>query len=68
MNATDDPSERLMHIFGTLLIAIAILLLTIMFRPIIQHDSFRVVLLFMIIGSLFLGYRHAIILARHLIH
>lgn len=65
--SAEDPSERVVHIIGCLLIAIAILLLAIMFRPIIQHDSFRVVLLFLVVGSLFLGYRHAFTLMKHVL-
>lgn len=52
-----DQSEHYAHIIGTLLIALSILLMVIMFRVILKYDSFRVILLFLVIGATFLGYQ-----------
>jgi hypothetical protein len=55
-----DPSEHYAHIVGSLLIALAIILMVVMFRAILRYDSFRVVLLFLVIGTGFLGYQEGI--------
>ena len=55
-----DPSEHYAHIVGSLLIALAIILMVVMFRAILKYDSFRVVLLFLVIGTTFLGYQEGI--------
>ena len=52
-----DQSEHYAHIIGSLLVALAILLMVVMFRAILKYDSFRVVLLFLVIGATFLGYQ-----------
>lgn len=52
-----DQSEHYAHIIGSLLVALSILLMVIMFRAILKYDSFRVVLLFLVIGTTFLGYQ-----------
>ena len=55
-----DPSEHYAHIVGSLLIALALILMVVMFRAILKYDSFRVVLLFLVIGTGFLGYQEGI--------
>jgi hypothetical protein len=52
-----DQSEHYAHIIGSLLVALSILLMIIMFRAILTYDSFRVVLLFLVTGATFLGYQ-----------
>jgi hypothetical protein len=52
-----DQSEHYAHIIGSLLVALAILLMIVMFRAILRYDSFRVVLLFLVMGTTFLGYQ-----------
>ena len=54
---SDQKSEHYAHIIGSLLVALAILLMIVMFRAILRYDSFRVVLLFLVIGTTFLGYQ-----------
>jgi hypothetical protein len=55
-----DPSEHYTHIIGSLLIALSIILMVVMFRAILKYDSFRVILLFLVIGTTFLGYQEGI--------
>lgn len=55
-----DPSEHYAHIVGSLLIALAIILMVVMFRAILKYDSFRVILLFLVIGTGFLGYQEGV--------
>ena len=54
---SDPKSEHYAHIIGSLLVALAILLMIVMFQAILRYDSFRVVLLFFVIGMTFLGYQ-----------
>jgi len=56
----DPTGQHYAHIMGTLLIALSIILMVVMFRAIIQYDSFRVVILFLVIGTTFLGYQEGI--------
>lgn len=53
----EPKSEHYAHIIGTLLVALAIILMVVMFRAIIRYDSFRVIILFLVIGTTFLGYQ-----------
>ncbi len=59
-----DQSEHYAHIIGSLLVALAILLMIVMFRAILRYDSFRVVLLFLVIGTTFLGYQQFSLIPR----
>jgi hypothetical protein len=61
-----DLSEHYAHIMGSLLIALAIILMVVMFRAILKYDSFRVVLLFLVIGTTFLGYQEGVASLRPL--
>ena len=53
----EPKSEHYAHIIGSLLVALAIILMIVMFRAILRYDSFRVVLLFLAMGTTFLGYQ-----------
>jgi len=52
-----DPNEHYTYIIGTLLISLSIILMVVMFRAIIRYDSFRVIVLFIVIGTSLLGYQ-----------
>jgi hypothetical protein len=52
-----DQNEHYTYIIGTLLIALSIILMVVMFRAIVRYDSFRVIVLFLVIGSSLLGYQ-----------
>jgi hypothetical protein len=56
----DQKSQYYTHIIGTLLIALSIILMVVMFRAILKYDSFRVIILFIVIGTTFLGYQEGI--------
>ena len=60
----DPISEHYAHIIGSLLIALAIILMVVMFRVILKYDSFRVILLFLVIGTTFLGYQQLSLIPR----
>ena len=53
----DPKSEHYAYIMGTLLISLAIILMVVMFRAIVRYDSFRVIILFLVIGTTLLGYQ-----------